>query len=229
MPTKTRGSSNGHEGIHATIEPTRTSRSDPVSATSVLNTSVLNDVEVEATADDSAVGAELDELQELEQTEPDRPTMVVPVVIPPTPRPTEDEAEDEPISPQRRHVLEHLLGMADLYARNGSLRQAIELYFTLIIEHDATEQSVQACDRIMAVAQRYESNGELRLARGIYERLLNKGVVVAGEIIISVADIDLVYLNVQVLLASVETARRAKFRHEPPLEAGSLQWSPSGP
>jgi len=141
-----------------------------VSATSVLNTSVLNDVE--ATADDSAVGAELDELQELEQTEPDRPTMVVPVVIPPTPRPTEDEAEDEPISPQRRHVLEHLLGMADLYARNGSLRQAIELYFTLIIEHDATEQSVQACDRIMAVAQRYESNGELRLARGIYERLL---------------------------------------------------------
>ena len=59
-------------------------------------------------------------------------------------------------------MLDHLLGMADMYARNGSLRQAIELYFTLIIEHDGTEQSVQACDRIMAVAQRYESNGELR-------------------------------------------------------------------
>ena len=121
-------------------------------------TSVLNDVE--ATVDDSAVEAELDELQELEQTESDQPTMVVPVFIPPIPRPTEDE--DEPISPQRRQVLEHLLGMADMYARNGSLRQAIELYFTLIIEHDGTEQSVQACDRIMAVAQRYESNGELR-------------------------------------------------------------------
>ncbi|MGA9926869.1 MAG: hypothetical protein WBQ29_25970 [Isosphaeraceae bacterium] len=127
-------------------------------------TSVLNDVE--ATVDDSAVEAELDELQELEQTESDQPTMF----IPPIPRPTEDE--DEPISPQRRQVLDHLLGMADMYARNGSLRQAIELYFTLIIEHDGTEQSVQACDRIMAVAQRYESNGELRLARGIYERLL---------------------------------------------------------
>jgi gas vesicle structural protein len=61
------------------------------------------------------------------------------------------------------------------------------------------------------------------------DRVLNKGVVLAGEIIISVADIDLVYLNVQVLLASVETARRAKFRHEPPSEGGSLQWSPSGP
>jgi hypothetical protein len=94
---KTRGSRNGHEGICATIEPTRTSRSDPVSATSVLN-------DVEATVDESAVGAELDELQGLEQSESDQPTMVVPVVIPPTPQPT----EDEPISPQRRQVLEHL-------------------------------------------------------------------------------------------------------------------------
>ncbi len=42
------------------------------------------------------------------------------------------------------------------------------------------------------------------------DRVLNKGVVLAGEIIISVADIDLVYLNVQVLLASVEADRRAK-------------------
>jgi len=48
------------------------------------------------------------------------------------------------------------------------------------------------------------------------DRVLNKGVVVAGEVIISVADIDLVYLNVQVLLTSVETARRAK--QEAPLE-----------
>ena len=59
------------------------------------------------------------------------------------------------------------------------------------------------------------------------DRVLNKGVVVTGEIIISVADVDLVYLNVQVLLASVEAARRASFRHEPPSEGGSLQWSRS--
>ncbi len=42
------------------------------------------------------------------------------------------------------------------------------------------------------------------------DRVLNKGVVVAGEVIISVADVDLVYLNVQVLLTSVETAYRSK-------------------
>ncbi len=40
------------------------------------------------------------------------------------------------------------------------------------------------------------------------DRVLNKGVVVGGEIVISVADIDLIYLNLQVLLASIDTAVR---------------------
>ena len=38
------------------------------------------------------------------------------------------------------------------------------------------------------------------------DRMLNTGVVLAGEVVISVADIDLVYLNLQLLLASIETA-----------------------
>jgi Gas vesicle protein len=40
------------------------------------------------------------------------------------------------------------------------------------------------------------------------DRVLNKGVVVAGEVVISVAGIDLVYLGLQLVLTSVETARR---------------------
>jgi hypothetical protein len=40
------------------------------------------------------------------------------------------------------------------------------------------------------------------------DRVLNKGVVITGELTISVADIDLVYLSVQALLTSVETARQ---------------------
>ncbi|WP_165227588.1 gas vesicle protein [Aquisphaera insulae] len=40
------------------------------------------------------------------------------------------------------------------------------------------------------------------------DRVLNAGVVVAGELIISVAGVDLIYLNLQVLLASVEAACR---------------------
>jgi len=43
----------------------------------------------------------------------------------------------------------------------------------------------------------------------LLDRVLNKGVVVAGDIAISVADIDLIYLRAQLLLSSVETARRA--------------------
>ena len=43
----------------------------------------------------------------------------------------------------------------------------------------------------------------------LLDRLLNKGVVVAGDIAISVADIDLIYLRAQLLLSSFETARQA--------------------
>jgi hypothetical protein len=39
------------------------------------------------------------------------------------------------------------------------------------------------------------------------DRILNKGAVLFGEVMISVADIDLVYLGLQVILASMETAR----------------------
>jgi hypothetical protein len=46
----------------------------------------------------------------------------------------------------------------------------------------------------------------------VLDRVLNKGVVVAGEVVISVAGIDLVYLGVNVLLASVETALAASHR-----------------
>ena len=37
----------------------------------------------------------------------------------------------------------------------------------------------------------------------VLDRVLNTGVVVVGEVVISVADIDLIYLNLQLLLTSV--------------------------
>ena len=40
------------------------------------------------------------------------------------------------------------------------------------------------------------------------DRVLNKGAVLVGDVVISVADIDLVYLGLQVILCSVDTARR---------------------
>ena len=40
------------------------------------------------------------------------------------------------------------------------------------------------------------------------DRVLNKGAVLVGDVVISVADIDLVYLGLQVVLCSIDTARR---------------------
>jgi len=40
------------------------------------------------------------------------------------------------------------------------------------------------------------------------DRILNKGAVVVGEVTISVANVDLIYLGLQVILTSIETARQ---------------------
>ncbi len=40
----------------------------------------------------------------------------------------------------------------------------------------------------------------------LLDRVLNTGVVAMGEVVISVAGIDLIYLNLNLLLTSVETA-----------------------
>ncbi|MHC1713322.1 MAG: gas vesicle protein [Solidesulfovibrio sp.] len=40
------------------------------------------------------------------------------------------------------------------------------------------------------------------------DRVLNKGAVIFGELTISVADVDLIYLGIQLVLSSIETARK---------------------
>jgi hypothetical protein len=39
------------------------------------------------------------------------------------------------------------------------------------------------------------------------DHVLNRGLVIAGEVIISVADIDLIYVGLNVLIGSVETIK----------------------
>lgn len=55
------------------------------------------------------------------------------------------------------------------------------------------------------------------------DRVLNKGAVVSGEIVISVADIDLLYLNVQLLLTSIETINELKQTLAPREQATELE------
>jgi hypothetical protein len=56
----------------------------------------------------------------------------------------------------------------------------------------------------------------------LLDRVIDKGVVAKGEVMLSVADIDLIYLNLGLLLSSVKTVERAARRggsrwlHQPP-------------
>ena len=44
----------------------------------------------------------------------------------------------------------------------------------------------------------------------LLDRILDKGVVLYGDVTISVADVDLVHLGLKVLLSSTETANRMR-------------------
>lgn len=42
----------------------------------------------------------------------------------------------------------------------------------------------------------------------VLDRILNKGAVVVGDLTISVAGVDLIYLQLQLILSSIETAQK---------------------
>jgi hypothetical protein len=53
------------------------------------------------------------------------------------------------------------------------------------------------------------SDEELTLLE-LTDRLLNRGVVLTGEAVISVAGVDLIYLGLNVVLTSVENLRKLR-------------------
>jgi gas vesicle structural protein len=55
----------------------------------------------------------------------------------------------------------------------------------------------------------------------LLDRILNKGVILYGDVTLSVADVDLVYLSLKVLLTSVETAEKLKRAASLRLEPGA--------
>lgn len=64
----------------------------------------------------------------------------------------------------------------------------------------------------IVVIEEWESS-DLSLLETL-DHVLNRGLVIAGEITISVADIDLIYLGLNVLVSSVETAHEALRKRE---------------
>ena len=71
------------------------------------------------------------------------------------------------------------------------------------------------------MSQRLTARDELILCE-LLDRALTKGVVVWGDVTISVAGVDLVYVGLKVLLASVETAEALR------RDAAGFQTSPMG-
>ena len=58
------------------------------------------------------------------------------------------------------------------------------------------------------------------------DHVLNRGLVIAGEITIAVADVDLIFVGLNVLVSSVETANevlRERSRSGPALPSGSAE------
>ncbi|MFH0771962.1 MAG: gas vesicle protein [Candidatus Omnitrophota bacterium] len=44
----------------------------------------------------------------------------------------------------------------------------------------------------------------------ILDRVLDKGVVISGDLVVSIADVDLIYVGLKVLVSSVETMERLR-------------------
>ena len=65
-------------------------------------------------------------------------------------------------------------------------------------------------------------NDELTLVE-LVNRVLDRGVVINGDLVISLAGVDLVYVGLNLVLTSVETARQAGRPLPPPRVKDELQ------
>lgn len=63
----------------------------------------------------------------------------------------------------------------------------------------------------------------------LVDRLLDKGVVLSGDVTLSVADVDLIYVGLRVLLSSVDAADRARRGAPEPGEADTGSTAPRPP
>ena len=70
-------------------------------------------------------------------------------------------------------LIGRLLVMAHRYRSEGNLRQATELYWTLVEDYPGTPQADAARAVLLELATSYERNDARRMARSLYERLLD--------------------------------------------------------
>ncbi len=70
-------------------------------------------------------------------------------------------------------MLERLFAMSLRYRKEGNLRQASEMFWTLVQDHPDTPQAEAAKAELLLLAESYERAGNQHMARGMYERLMD--------------------------------------------------------
>ena len=65
----------------------------------------------------------------------------------------------------------------------------------------------------MNLPEPYAAEDQLTLAE-LVNRVLDRGALISGDVVISVAGIDLIYLSLQVAIAAMETAQRTQLHVE---------------
>lgn len=75
-------------------------------------------------------------------------------------------------SPMKQALLTRLVLMAQRYRQQGQMRQATEMFWTLIKDYPETPESEVAKAELLKLAEGHERAGNLHMARGMYEQLM---------------------------------------------------------
>lgn len=81
-------------------------------------------------------------------------------------------SDENPAPVESNPLLGKLLAMARRAQREGSSRQAMELYWSIIDKYPDTSEAGVSKNELFAIAEGFERAGNVRMARGMYERLM---------------------------------------------------------
>lgn len=82
---------------------------------------------------------------------------------------------DSPAVTAKQSLIGRLLSIAHQYRKEGNLRQATEIYWTLVENHSGTTEADAAQAVLLELAAEYERGNARHMARSIYERLMSLG------------------------------------------------------
>ena len=77
-----------------------------------------------------------------------------------------------PVTSMKQMLLTRLVLMAQRYRQEGQMRQATEMFWGLIKDYPDTPESEVAKAELLKLAEDHERAGNMHMARGMYEQLM---------------------------------------------------------